>query len=33
LKICGVDMTKPDAVKSTLDRFAEQVAQVERLIS
>lgn len=32
LKICGVDMTKPDAVSSTLNRFAEQVAQVDKLL-
>ncbi len=31
LKNCGVDMTKPDAVKATIDRFAEQVDEVERL--
>jgi oligoendopeptidase F len=33
LKICGVDMTRPDAVASTLNRFAQQVAEVDRLIS
>ncbi len=33
LKICGVDMTKPDAVRSTLNRFAQQVVEVDRLIS
>lgn len=31
LKICGVDMTKPEPVMATLKRFSEQVAEVERL--
>jgi len=31
LKGCGVDMAKPDAVKATIDRFAQQVDQVEQL--
>ncbi len=31
LKICGVDMTKPEPVMATLKRFSEQVAEVDRL--
>jgi oligoendopeptidase F len=31
LKICGVDMTKPEPVMATLKRFSQQVAEVERL--
>jgi oligoendopeptidase F len=31
LKICGVDMTTPEPVLATLNRFAEQVAQMEKL--
>ena len=31
LKICGVDMTKPDPVLSTLKRFEQQVAEVDKL--
>ncbi|UCC44927.1 MAG: oligoendopeptidase F, partial [Candidatus Zixiibacteriota bacterium] len=31
LKICGVDMSTPEPVKATIDRFAELVAEVERL--
>jgi oligoendopeptidase F len=33
LKICGVDMTKPEPVLATLKRFSEQVAEVDRLTS
>lgn len=33
LKICGVDMTKPEPVMATLKRFSQQVAEVEKLTS
>jgi oligoendopeptidase F len=33
LKACGVDMTTPDPVQATLDLFARQVAEVEKLTS
>lgn len=32
LKKCGIDMTKPDPVKATIDLFAQQVDQVEKLV-
>lgn len=31
LKICGIDMTTPAPVKATLDLFAEQVAEIDKL--
>jgi oligoendopeptidase F len=32
LKICGVDMTKPDPVMATIDLFREQVEEIDRLV-
>ncbi len=31
LKICGVDMATPDPIKATLELFANQVAEVDKL--
>lgn len=33
LKICGVDMTQPEPVMATINRFREQVAEIDRLVS
>ncbi|MBK7141876.1 MAG: oligoendopeptidase F [bacterium] len=32
LKICGIDMTKPDPVMATIDLFREQVDEIDRLV-
>jgi oligoendopeptidase F len=32
LKICGVDMTKPDPVMATISLFREQVDEINRLV-
>ena len=31
LKICGVDMATPDPIKATLELFADQVAEIDKL--